>query len=186
MYKLRFLLISYILILFLLSKLDAKNIRSNQNSKIIEKIEHPLSYDYKKYNLNKCNSESCVQGSCINHNIWKCNEGYYVIESDTGCTYSNRSKYISAVLDLFFPGLGHIYSLRILFGFMKLLLAILMINILRYIFNSKKSNYDLFLKTFFTINIISLHLYDISRFLLDYYTDGYGIPLESYDLNIFF
>jgi len=185
MYKVRFL-ISYFLIIVLLTKVYPNKLRSNGNQKIIEIISHNISNNYKSLNLFSCNRKSCIQGKCLNKNLCTCNEGYYVVQKHKGCTYSNKSKYISAFLEVLFPGLGHIYSLRFLFGIFKILIGLIMIKLLRYIITKKKSYSDLFLKIFFTINIITIHLYDISRFLLNNYTDGYGIPLESNDINLFF
>ena len=117
------------------------------------------------------------------------------------CTNKRKSQFIAFILEsIFLVGVGHFYLFRIFHGLMKLIfmmIILLLIYLIRKIkievkFYYTKINLSLilnFLHTFFTSFFIVLHFFDILLLINNYYLDGFGITVvswnEAYVNNIF-
>jgi hypothetical protein len=84
-------------------------------------------------------------------------------------------------LEFLLPGVGHIYANRIIFGIIKMFIFGLLLFMIKSI--SNKITYGYLFKIIITLIFSMLHLADIFSFLLNKYTDGYGIPLIPLNIN---
>jgi hypothetical protein len=133
--------------------------------------------------LKDCNANTC-NGECV-ANICNCREGYIDIsilkQNSKACSYKQRKLILAFYLEFILPGVGHIYANRIIFGIMKMFIIILLIFLLRNI--ADKSSYANIFRIIFTIVFGMLHVIDILAFLLNRYTDGYGMPLIPINID---
>ncbi len=162
-----------ILLNFVLSvNLRYEKTNYNQNTEIVEK------YTRKKF-LNECN-ESLCNGACY-EDLCYCKEGYIdiseIINDGTICSYQQKKQIIAFYLEFLLPGAGHLYSNRIISGVLKLILYGMIIFILYY--NNTKEGFKFYLKSILFVTFGLIHIMDDLAFLLNIYTDGYGIPLIS-------
>jgi len=143
-----------------------------------------------------CSTKNCQSpnGSCKDSNTCVCNSGYlyvplYLNSSNASqyCFYSQKSQGISFILELFLVvGIGHFYTGRMLQGIFKLIFVLFIISYdcgFKIIWRSQS------LKTFKNLQIFSYVLYfillvwqmtDLCLYGLNKYTDGNGVPLQSY------
>jgi hypothetical protein len=154
------------------------------------KLEKPIesitleSTSYTSQKISKyCNQQNC-NGKCIEE-VCYCKEGYIDITSirpeSLICSYKQRRLVLAFYLEFVLPGIGHIYANRIVFGIMKMILFVLLIMMIMN--TSSKTNYGYVLKLTFVIILGMIHIFDVMAFLLNKYTDGYGIPLISMNVS---
>lgn len=173
-------MVKFVNIVFLIFVSFAYTARLKIDREIIE-VSQSLFSTQKK--LNECNANTC-NGECIEE-ICNCQEGYIDISSlkqdIKACSYKQRRLILAFYLEFILPGVGHIYAKRIVFGVMKTFIFLLFIFILMNI--GDKASYANILKITFTIVFAMLHVLDILAFLLNKYTDGYGIPLIPINID---
>jgi hypothetical protein len=147
----------------------------------LEKPSEPITIETSLYSsqkiLNICTQQTC-NGNCFEQTC-HCKEGYIDITSINPdspiCSYKQRKLIIAFYLEFVFPGIGHIYANRIVFGVIKMFLFISFI--LMIMNTSNKTNYVYVIKLMLVIIFGMIHVLDVLAFYLNTYTDGYGIPL---------
>jgi hypothetical protein len=170
-------MVKFINIVFLIFVSFAHTARLRFDKESTE-VSLPLFSTQKK--LTDCNSNTC-NGKCIK-NICHCDNDYIDITSikpnDLACSYKQKKLIFSFYLEFLLPGVGHIYANRIIFGVIKMFIFGLLLFMVKSI--SNKITYGYLFKIIITL---MLHLADIFSFLLNKYTDGYGIPLIPLNIN---
>lgn len=154
-----------------------------------------------EYNFNSCKLPNAY---CNNkENICYCSSGYinqYFNNKSSKnnkynknnidnvyCSYSQKKQLNAFVLELIFPiGGGHFYIKNYLFGFLKLMLYLLMcvLGCFRISFKGKEyRNQIIFIKissTLVVIGLITWTIFDLIYFGLNMYKDNNNMPLLSW------
>lgn len=140
-----------------------------------------------------CNLIDCPthHGTCKNHNLCKCNNGYldvsriprlnkeYSLKFGNYCNYEQKQQIIALVFEVFFPiGLGHFYLRRTAVGLIKMVVGIISyLCFLQGLETNKKLNFYLYFiiaSTYFVF-----HVFDLVLIGMNYYLDGNGLRVKS-------
>ena len=90
---------------------------------------------FKLYSFDCIPNQNCLKqrGECID-NICECYEEYWTLKPSKEnnlpnifCNYEKRSRFLPLILEFFIPGLGHLLMKKLLLGFIKIGLWLLMI-----------------------------------------------------------
>lgn len=174
-----------LLLLLIIAKSDDKFLNYQEiNDKIFDLKTTNEICDFNNCPLGK---GTCFENSCI------CNIGWITLKSDKNndkhdyCDYEQKDHSISFFLEFFFPiGSGHFYSLRYLFGLIKLILASVLCLFwcgdicglrIRFTLNSKwdKVHMGCVLINFLSFTV--MHLIDLICFGFNIYKDGNDIDM---------
>lgn len=151
-------------------------------------------YDQYGYKFAPCYQTNCddIHGTCISQNICKCNKEYAEVTPGLlACQYERKKESLAFLLEfLFFIGVGHFYSGRIVYGLVKLIYIVLVIIFdccirkklfLKFDYNSKFQ--VLTMTTVFVLyfTILLWQIIDLCLIGLISIKDGNGIPLQSWD-----
>lgn len=163
------------------------------STKTVTQYKDPFIYD--------CNASNCPkgQGKCTKKKECKCYPYFATstIGNDNPHIYCNRqqkSRWIAFVLELLLPSVGHFYSSRLFYGFIKLGLLIFPLVVFALGFCCKEkpnlnesrevapdlTGKDIIPHTIAIIGVIAFMLFYITDLVLygiHYYYDGYGVPL---------
>lgn len=142
----------------------------------------------------KCTSLTCSspQGKCLNENVCKCTKGFanapqFSSQKNQFCQYKQKKHYTALFLEIvFFCGMGHLYSHRVIMFFIKFLFFAATV-LLRLNLNSYSEEKASIMKRISQIAFFSaagfyffIHSIDLMMFYLNKYPDGYGIPLTKH------
>lgn len=180
---------------------------------IIEKFKNNISAKDKRFppcNRHNCRFP---YGECLDNKICKCLEPFaepFYQSSQVNstqqsslegfCMYKRKSQIIAFCLELFFVvGLGHFYLNRNASGIYKAI-CIIILSALFYFLKKKKLEFNksnpvnfwnrskrFFVNTLLVLIIIfilSFQIHDLIMLGSNLYTDGYGIPLISWNNNL--
>jgi len=141
-----------------------------------------------------CNNNTCSNptGYCLSENVCKCAKGFanapeFTQDKNKFCQYEQKKQYYALYLEIvFFFGIGHLYSHRIIISFIKALFFIITLFV-RSIYVSYQNEKISPSKVISQIGYYTLllfyilyHMLDLMMFYLNKYTDGYGIPLTRH------
>ena len=164
---------------------------SKRNNKILFFILL-ITFTLIKTSLSVCNTDNCppLRGLC-NGNMCVCEENYqtvnnkYVHNNGIYCNYKLKSKFVAFLLEFFFPfGVGHFYSGKTYFAFIKIGLFVLMISMCCTVLccsNVKGLNGCQFIVCLILvlciIGILVLQIFDLIGYALGIYNDGNGVEM---------
>ena len=155
---------------------------NNQVNILVSSIDDEDSYNYVR-NIN-CTYTSCPSPNyCIDNTICKCGETRANIISKNAkvyCQYKTKLQIIAIILELVFPGAGHIYLLRYVSGIIKSLISIMTIYFFIYADKRKKGQLYLFIASMVSCTFLIYYIVDIYYLLINEYKDGNEVPLASF------
>ena len=179
----------YIILLFIF-------IIVSSNDKFMSSIEKNDSINFKASNTEEnCDFSNCPlgKGTCF-ENSCICNIGWMTLpinkessKQHDFCDYEQKDHSIAFFMEFFFPlGVGHFYSMRYLFGLIKLILASVLCLFwcgdlcglrIRFALNSKwdKVHMGCVLINFLSFTV--MHLIDLICFGFNIYKDGNDIDM---------
>lgn len=159
---------------------------SNNNNKNVDifasSIDDEDSFNYVR-NIN-CTYSSCPSPNyCIDNTICKCGEyraNIITNNSNIYCQYKTKLQLIAILLELIFPGIGHIYLSRSISGIIKMLISILTIYFFIYTDKRKKGQFFLFVASMISCIFLIYYIVDIYLLFINEYKDGNDVPLASF------
>ena len=161
-----------------------KTLQTSQSSVniITSALDDENSFNYVR-NI-KCTYQSCPSPNyCIDETICKCGEKRANVKSDNDtiyCQYYTKLQIIAIGLELLLPGAGHIYIMRYISGFIKLLISIMTIYFFIYTDKRKKGQLFLFVASLVSCSFLIYYIGDIYILLINEYKDGNNIPLTPF------
>jgi hypothetical protein len=145
-----------------------------------------------------CNHLNCFtpHGKCEDKYTCMCKKGYVHAPYLTGdkfvfCNYAQKKHIVALILEFIFPfGFGHFYSSRNMIGMVKLILAIVVYFIGKWLSESylqmsrerreTKKSIGQYIGYFILGSFFVAHLYDLVNFVTNKYPDGNGVPLDKF------
>lgn len=164
------------------TKVDFSSKKNDQVNILVSSMDDEDSYNYVR-NIN-CTYTSCPSPNyCIDNSICKCGETRAnIISNNTKvyCQYKTKLQILAIILELVFPGAGHIYLLRYVSGIIKSLISIMTIYFFIYADKRKKGQLYLFIASMVSCTFLIYYIVDIYYLLINEYKDGNDVPLASF------